>query len=253
MLAVHNLSVWNGRTSICHGAELSVHAGEVIILIAPNGAGKTTMMQAIGGGFRSRLIGRVKGTCVADGINKAENPIAYRKKVLYVADEGAILNRRMTVYEHLVAAKSFWKNSCSLLDIVRKCRIEGFLWLKVDRLSQGMRQRASFAVALASEAPYLLLDEPTNGLDQSNVDLFWELIGERAAAGAGIVLSTHILTDIDNRYGRILYLQDGKVCQQISDDCQKGCKGVYRELYQQSGQERATGIPQAPNKEEVRP
>ena len=94
-----------------------------------------------------------------------------------------------------------------------------------------MRQRVSLAVALATGAPYLLLDEPANGLDQSNVDLFWDLVGERVRDGAGVLLSTHILAGIEGRYDRLLYLRDGKVGQYDPGGTRRDCRDVYGELF----------------------
>lgn len=94
-----------------------------------------------------------------------------------------------------------------------------------------MRQRVSLAVALATGAPYLLLDEPANGLDQSNADLFWDLVGERVRDGAGVLLSTHILAGIEGRYDRLLYLRDGKAGQYDPGGARRDCRDVYGELF----------------------
>lgn len=98
------------------------------------------------------------------------------------------------------------------------------------KLSQGMGQLASLAVACASGAAYYLFDEPTNGLDRTNGRLFEKVVAGLRDEGAGVLLSSHDLEGLDSVCDSILLLHDARVHQaDISD--QRGCVDLYNRYY----------------------
>lgn len=94
-----------------------------------------------------------------------------------------------------------------------------------------MAQQTSMGVAYITGARYLLLDEPMNGLDQANVDRFHELVRALLSEGKSILISSHILGELDSLCSAALFLHDGNVTEMAIDGRNGGCAEMYRKLY----------------------
>lgn len=227
MLKVEGLTVTRKRKVICHAVSLTVAPGEATALVAPNGTGKTSLLAAIGG------VGtHTQGHISADGADKATDFVVYRKRVFYLSDAGGALHPDLTVGEMLESARRIWGSDENLADIARRCGIDGYSSMRCSDLSQGMAQQVSFAAAWASGARYLLLDEPTNGLDQENRNRFFDLLAHLIDLGRGVVVSSHILGDLDRMCESVLFMVDGHLVEADVDGSDGGCAEMYRNLYQ---------------------
>ena len=114
----------------------------------------------------------------------------------------------MTVAEHLVMTKRLWRSDRDIADVARACKIDGFLKKRVRACSQGMKQQLTLAIAYMTGARYLLLDEPMNALDPTNVQLNSKILRELVGRGVGVVMSSHILDNVDQLSDRILFVKD---------------------------------------------
>lgn len=231
MLEIRGLKYRYGRTSILDSVDLTVEPGEICALVAPNGSGKTTLMRAIAG----RLL-PAGGNCTADGIDALRRPNSYAQAVLYVPDGGRILHAGLTVQEHLQATKELWGSNANLESIIKECRLEGMLSKTGDQLSQGMKQQVSLAIACTSETNYILFDEPTNGFDQGNARRFWRIIEGLAEKGCGILISSHILNELDEMCDSTYFLKDGRLIRPHDQGYQGSCSELYEKLYEEDEQ-----------------
>lgn len=226
MLEVEGLLVRRGGRAVCDGVSLGLGPGKAVALVAPNGSGKTSLMRAVAG-----VDPRARGRRSADGVDMGRDPSGYRRLVYHMPDAGASLHPELGVLETLMAVRRVWGSGEDILEIVDACGLGGFIGRRPPALSQGMAQQASLGVAWATGARYLLLDEPTNGLDHENVGRFRDAVGLMLGRGKGVLVSSHILGDLDEVCGSVLFLCEGKLVRADLDGRSGGCAELYEKLY----------------------
>lgn len=189
-------------------------AGEVIGFLGPNGAGKTTMMRILTG-----YLPATDGTACIAGHDIHDEPLAARRAIGYLP-ETPPLYPEMRVHSYLAYVAKLKDvprtrrreaveraiERCGLTDVVRR---------PIAQLSKGYRQRVGIAQAIVHEPQVLILDEPTVGLDPNQILEIRELLGRLARAssdGAGhtIVLSTHILPEVEALCRRVILIREGR-------------------------------------------
>jgi len=187
-----------------------VRSGEVVGLIGPNGAGKTTTMRLALG-----LLLPSEGRIEVLGVDCASDSVRVKELIGYVPDEPAF-------YEFLSGRETV-DFACEMRGLERQAaweRLEPFvakleLAPELNRLvsgySHGTKKKLALLLALVHGPPLLLLDEPTNGLDPPSANLVRRLLSELAAAGAGILLSTHLLDMADRICHRLVFLDRGRL------------------------------------------
>jgi ABC-2 type transport system ATP-binding protein len=184
----------------------TVERGEIVGLIGPNGAGKTTTLRALAGILRPS-----GGRVLIDGHDIVGEPIPAKSGLAFMPDEPHLFEY-MSVEEHLRLIARLYgiddidARARSLLDELeltgREKRLPG-------ELSRGMRQKVVIACGLVRRAPVLLFDEPLTGLDPLGIRRMRETITRRAAAGAAILLSSHLLPLVQEVCSRVIIMDRG--------------------------------------------
>ncbi|GAA1058406.1 hypothetical protein GCM10017608_26790 [Agromyces luteolus] len=193
-----------------HGIDLDVAAGEIHALVGLNGAGKTTLMRLLLGMLRPDA-GAVR-VCGVD-VNRADAATWARVGQLV---EHPLAYAELTGRANLeVAARLHGLGRAQLAAAVDRAVEEFDLGryadVRASRLSLGNRQRVGLAGALLHEPDAIVLDEPTNGLDPAGVIVLRESLLRRAAAGAGILVSSHHLDEVARVADRITVVNDGRI------------------------------------------
>lgn len=172
--------------------DLAVGRGEVLVVLGHNGSGKTTLLRVAAGRLEpTEGSVRVLGARLATDAGQ----LAARRRLGYVLDD-PVFYPDLTAAEHLGLVAVAYEVADAdarigrLLDLFALTDRGDAL---ADQLSSGMRQKLQLACVLLREPDVLLLDEPTRGLDPRTRDLLWDLVAERRAAGAAIVVTTHHL------------------------------------------------------------
>ena len=227
MLDIMKVSLAYRGAKILDGVSFTVEPGEICALVAPNGSGKTTLMKAVGA-----HIWPDQGHCLADEIDSARKTAAYTSKVLYVPDGGKLLHDDLSVFEHLQATKCLWHSDADLNAVSKQCLTDEMLSKRGKALSQGMKQQASLAIACMSQARYVLFDEPTNGFDQTNARMFWKVVSQLAQHDTGIVISSHILNELDEMCDTVYFLKDGRLIRPHDQGYRGSCSEIYAQLYE---------------------
>jgi ABC-2 type transport system ATP-binding protein len=209
MIEVENLTKKYGSFSVVDDLSFNVNKGEILGFLGPNGAGKSTTMKML-----SCFITPTSGTARIGGFDIIKDSLAVRELVGYLP-ENAPSYKDMTVLEFLtfiaeIRGYQKTENKEKVKKVVETTFLDQVLYQTIDTLSKGYRQRVGFAQALIHDPPVLILDEPTDGLDPNQKHEVRTLIKKMAAEKA-IILSTHILEEMEAVCTRALIINHGKI------------------------------------------
>ena len=209
MIAAEGLVKTFGSRRAVDGVSFSVQPGEVLGFLGPNGAGKTTTMRMLAG-FVAPTAGRAE-IC---GHSVETQPVAAKQKLGYLP-EGAPAYGEMTPAGFLrflgdirgLSPADFRRR---FADVVERLQLGDVLDQPIETLSKGFRRRVGLAQAILHDPPVLILDEPTDGLDPNQKHEVRELI-QAMAPGKVIVISTHILEEVDAVCTRAIIIASGRI------------------------------------------
>src|SRR6185369_7529040 len=187
----------------------NVEKGEILGFLGPNGAGKTTTMRIITG-----YMPPTGGTVRVDGFDVGDNPLECRKRIGYLP-ENPPLYTEMTVRAYLRFVAKIKGVASNRLDedvlrVMERVNITDVQDRIIAKLSKGYKQRVGIAQALLNDPPVLILDEPTIGLDPKQIHEVRELIKDLAGKHT-VVLSTHILPEVEQTCHRVIIIDRGKI------------------------------------------
>ncbi|MBE6381498.1 MAG: ABC transporter ATP-binding protein [Lentisphaerae bacterium] len=209
MLEVKNLKKSFGDFEAVKGISFTVPKGEVLGFLGPNGAGKSTTMRMITG-----FLPPSAGTAVICGHDISSDPIGAKKCLGYLP-EAAPSYRQMVVEEYLrfIAEIRGFRGADAkrrVDDVIARARLETVARKTIETLSKGYRQRTAMAQAIIHDPKVLIMDEPTDGLDPNQKHTVREMIKEMSAEKA-IVISTHILEEVDAVCTRAIVISGGEI------------------------------------------
>jgi ABC-2 type transport system ATP-binding protein len=210
MIEVKGLVKTYGTKRAVDGVSFSVKRGEILGFLGPNGAGKSTTMKMITGFLRPNA-----GTATVDGIDVTIDPVAVKQKLGYLP-ESAPAYPEMTVEEFLsfiAEVRGFRSAEAKRAQVDRAISLTHLAPVRkqsIETLSKGFKQRVGFAQALLHDPPALILDEPTDGLDPNQKNEVRALIKSMAVEKA-VILSTHILEEVDAICTRVIIISQGRV------------------------------------------
>lgn len=221
-----------GEIEAVRGVSFKVEQGQVLGLLGPNGAGKTTIMKILTGyHFPS------EGRALIDGIDVTEDPVAVKRRLGYLP-ESAPLYPDLTPAEYLDFAADARglegeKRASAVERAVEACSLGPVYHRPVEELSKGYRQRLGLAQAILHDPDILILDEPTTGLDPNQILEIRSLIREIGKEKT-VILSTHILQEVEATCSRVLILNEGRIAAQGTaaeiGEALKGEERVYIRL-----------------------
>lgn len=216
MIEVRELTKSYGPYKAIDRLNFSVNKGEVVGFLGPNGAGKTTTMKIITG-FMAPSSGEVK----VAGFDVFENPLEVKRRIGYLPETPPVYGD-MTVQEYLrfvANLKGVERGRVSALveRAIEKTSLGEVRKRLIQNLSKGFRQRVGISGAIVSDPEILILDEPTVGLDPRQVAEIRDLIKELAGQHT-IILSTHILPEVQASCERIIIINRGTIVAEDSLD-----------------------------------
>lgn len=205
MISFQQLSKNFGKVQALNQVSLDLYPENSYALIGPNGSGKTTLIKA--------LLGMVMPT--SGDIRVAEKSIRndwhYREKIGYMPQTGRYPSS-MRIGQLFAMIENIRRHETGLdLDLVHAFGLHTLADKRMHTLSGGTRQKVSAALAFLFNPPILVLDEPTAGLDPVSVELLKEKIIHERAGGKLIIVTSHILSDLEELAERIIYLHEGTV------------------------------------------
>jgi ABC-2 type transport system ATP-binding protein len=209
MIDVRGVSKAYGPVQALRDVSFHVAAGEIIGLLGPNGAGKTTMMKILTGYLQPD-----EGTATIDGLDVLTDALSVQKRIGYLP-ENAPLYPEMSVQAYLSMIAELRQvpraeQAACLVDAVRAAGLADHVTRPIGQLSKGYRQRVGVAQAILHRPKLLILDEPTVGLDPTQIVEVRELV-RRLSEQSTVLLSTHILSEVEATCDRVIILLNGQV------------------------------------------
>lgn len=205
MITIDNIKKNFGSLKALDGISLNLKSGHSYALIGPNGSGKTTVIKSILG-----LVVISSGTITVDG-EDISRQWTYREKIGYMPQIGRYPDN-MKIGQLFDMMMNIRKNSGPLdEELIETFRLRDLFDKRMHTLSGGTRQKVSAALAFLFNPPVLILDEPTAGLDPVSVEFLKEKILKEKNVGKLILITSHIMSDLDELTTDLIYLYDGKL------------------------------------------
>ncbi len=226
MVKVENLTKRYGSLYALSDASFEIGEGEIVGLLGPNGAGKSTAMNILTGYLSS-----TSGKVTIDGIDMLENPIEAKKRIGFLPEQPP-LYPEMTVMEYLNFV--FDLKSCTLdrdkhlSQIISEVKLTEVKDRLIANLSKGNKQRVGIAQALIGDPKVVIFDEPTVGLDPKQILAVRNML-RTLAKHHTVILSTHILAEVQAVCERVIIINKGKIiADERTEDIVKTIEDGYR-------------------------
>jgi ABC-2 type transport system ATP-binding protein len=210
VIAADGLTKRYGKASVVDKISFALNKGEVFGLLGPNGAGKTTTILMLLG-----LTEISAGSVSVLGFDPARAPLKVKQRVGYLPDSVGFYDGLTAVENLAYTAKlmglSLAERTRRIADALARVRLSDVAHKRVATFSRGMRQRLGLAEILVKRAEIAILDEPTSGLDPQATIEFLELIAELKASGVTVMLSSHLLDQVQRICDRVALFQAGRI------------------------------------------
>ncbi len=219
VIQVEQLTKVYGSTAAVDHLDFQVARGEIVGFLGVNGAGKSTTMRMLAG-----ALGATHGRALIGGIDVFQNPRAVKQMLGYLP-EFPPLYVDMTVREYLLFCariKGAKRPREAVERVIAQVALTGVAHRLIDHLSKGYRQRVGIAQALVHEPSVLILDEPSSGLDPAQRVEIRTLVQELAAGDVTVVLSTHVLPEVEALCERVIIIHQGRIVAQDRIDALRG-------------------------------
>lgn len=205
MIEIQNLSKRFGKLQVLNNVSLKLNKGECVALIGPNGCGKTTLIKSILG-----MVVPDSGTILFNQkpINK---DVTYRNHIGYMPQIGRY-PENMSIGQVIHMIKDIRKSSTAEdNELMHTYQIESLSAKKMRTLSGGTTQKVSATIAFMFNPDVLILDEPTAGLDPIAAELLKEKIIKEKEKGKLIIITSHLLSELDDLVTHLIFMQEGQV------------------------------------------
>ncbi|GGG58827.1 ABC transporter ATP-binding protein [Bizionia arctica] len=204
MVSIQNLHKKFGKNQVLAGLDLEIKEGGIFAVLGPNGSGKTTLIKC--------LLGMVipnKGNITVLG-NNVKSGSEYRYKIDYLP-QIANFPSNLKVKELIKMIKDLRGNTTKDQELIDLFKLEPFLDKKLGNLSGGTKQKVNLVLTFMFDSPLVILDEPTSGLDPISLLRLKKLIQTEKANGKTILITSHIMSFVEEISDEIVFLLEGKI------------------------------------------
>lgn len=221
------LCKWYGRKRALGGATFAVSSGKLVGLLGPNGSGKTTLLKISAG-----LLTASQGRILIDG----QEPGVYTKQVTSYLPDRMALPTEMRAADAVALYADFYAD----FDAVKAHEMLADLQIgagdRIGAMSKGTQEKMQLCLTMSRVAKLYLLDEPLGGVDPAARDYILHTILRNYSEDAALVLSTHLIGDIEKALDEVIFLKDGAVLRQVGVDALREETGrsvdeYFREVY----------------------
>ncbi|WP_103071617.1 ABC transporter ATP-binding protein [Aquimarina sediminis] len=204
MVVIENLHKTFNKNKVLTGVDLTIDNSGIFAILGPNGSGKTTLIKSILG-----MVIPTEGTIQIMG-EHIKNNWLYRKKIDYLPQIANFPNN-LKVRELLKMIKDLRGDTDADQELIELFKLEPFLNKKLGNLSGGTKQKVNIVLTFMFNSPIIILDEPTSGLDPISLIRLKELIRKEKANGKTILITSHIMSFVEEISDEIVFLLEGKI------------------------------------------
>ena len=199
---------YGSRTALNH-VDLKLESGRIIGLLGPNGSGKSTLIKLI-----NSLLSPTEGSLRING----HEPGLETKKIVSYLPERSYLDENQKVSTYLSYFKDFYEDfdTVRAMDMLRRLNIDPALRIKT--LSKGTQEKEQLILVMSRRAQLYCLDEPIAGVDPAARDYILATIINNYSEDASILISTHLIADVENILDEVVFIRDGQICMQAQVD-----------------------------------
>ena len=219
MIQINGLNKKFGKLTVLDGLELDISSGGIFAVLGPNGSGKTTLIKSILG-----MVIPDKGEIKIEG-NSVLKQSKYRNNINYLP-QIANFPANLSVKELIKMVKNLRPKEAHDSALIELFDLEPFLDKKLGNLSGGTKQKVNIVLTFMFESDLIILDEPTTGLDPISLIHLKEIIHREREKGKTILITTHIMSFVEEIADEIVFLLDGEIY----------FKGTSKELKERTGQ-----------------
>ena len=204
MVVIENLHKKFGKNQVLSGVDLTIDEGGIFAILGPNGSGKTTLIKAVLG-----MVIPNKGNITVLGENIKKNS-DYRHKIDYLP-QIANFPSNLRVKELIKMIKDLRKPTNEDERLIALFKLDPFLDKKLGQLSGGTKQKVNLVLTFMFDSPLIILDEPTSGLDPISLIRLKDLIKAEKAKGKTILITSHIMSFVEEVSDEIVFILEGKI------------------------------------------
>jgi ABC-2 type transport system ATP-binding protein len=207
MIEVSGLTKCYGEFTAVNDLTFNVRAGEVLGLLGPNGAGKTTTLRCLTG-----IIPPTHGTIHLAGSDLTKDPVATKRRLAFFPDEPRLFEH-LSVWQHLVFTARLYQignYEMRARALLEELSISDKKDAMPGELSRGMKQKLTLACGLLHAPNVVMFDEPLTGLDPAGIRAMKDTMRRLASEGAALILSSHLLSLLEEVCTHVLILKNGK-------------------------------------------
>lgn len=205
MIEIKDLYKKFDKNEVLKGLDLTINEGGIFAVLGPNGSGKTTLIKSILG-----MVIPQSGTIKLNG-KTIQKDWKYRNKIDYLPQIANFPNN-LSVNELIKMIKDLRANNTNKDDeLIQLFKLEPFLNKKLGTLSGGTKQKVNLVLAFMFDSPLIILDEPTTGLDPIALIRLKQLIKEEKEKGKTILITSHIMSFVEEVAHEIVFLLEGKI------------------------------------------
>ncbi len=204
MVSIQNLHKKFGKNQVLSGLNLEIKEGGIFAVLGPNGSGKTTLIKSVLG-----MVIPNQGEINVQGENIKKNS-NYRHNIDYLP-QIANFPSNLKVKELIRMIKDLRKNTTEDERLITLFKLEPFLDKKLGNLSGGTKQKVNIVLTFMFDSPLIILDEPTTGLDPISLIRLKELIQAEKAKGKTILITSHIMSFVEEVSDEIVFILEGKI------------------------------------------
>jgi ABC-2 type transport system ATP-binding protein len=227
LLCEHLTKKYTKTTLALDGVNLSVSSGRVVGLLGPNGSGKTTLLKLVSG-----LLTPTSGTITVDGLSVGTQT----KSLISYMPDGVYLYEWMSVKQLLGFYADFYSDFSTEIANGMLSQLHIDPSAKLKTLSKGNKEKTQLVLTMSRRAKLYLLDEPIGGVDPAARDTILDTILNNHPSDATVIISTHLISDIEQVLDDVIFIRDGQVtlsssADELRDKEGKSVDQVFREVY----------------------
>ncbi len=209
LLEVNHVSKSYGKNKVLDDVTFNITKGKIVGLLGPNGSGKTTLIKLI-----NDLLKEDSGSIKISGITKG---VETKKLISYLPDKN-YLNQNMTILELLNYFKDFYSDFRigKAKELIKKLDLD--LNQKLKTMSKGTKEKVQLILVMSRKAKLYILDEPIGGIDPAARDYIIETILTNFNEDASLLISTHLISDLEKVLDEVIFLKEGKIIRNSSTD-----------------------------------